>query len=104
VLGRRRGWIAAIAFTALQAVALGGLVPIETAPDPVQGLNGLLPVSRAADGFGLVGLGGQVGSPVVDAVVLLLWGAAALVASTLAARRRQQVTLDDVRRSVAAVR
>lgn len=104
VLGRRRGWIAAIAFTALQAVALGGLVPIETAPDPVQGLNGLLPVARAADGLGLVGLGGQVGSPVADAVVLLLWGAVALAASTLAARRRQQVTLDDVRRSVAAVR
>lgn len=103
-LGRRRGWIVAIAFTALQAVTLGGLVPIETAPGPVQGLNAVLPVARALDGFAHLGLGGDVGSPLLDAVVVLLWGLAGLGVSTLAARRRQQVSLDDVRRSVAAVR
>ena len=103
-LGRRRGWIAAIAFTVLQAVALGGLVPIETAPATVRGLNAVLPVARALDGFAHLGLGGDVGSPLVDAVVVLLWGLAGLAVSTLAARRRQQVSLDDVRRSVTAAR
>ena len=100
-LGRRRGWIAAIAFTVLQAVALGGIVPIETAPGPVQGLNAVLPVARALDGFAHLALDGAAGAPLVDAVVVLLWGLAGLAVSALAARRRQQVSLDDVRRSVA---
>lgn len=99
--GRRRGWLAAIAFTALQAVSLGGLVPIDTAPRAVQLLHDVLPVPRAADGFAHLTLGGQVGSPLQDAAVVLVWGLAAFAVTTLVARRRQQVTVDYVRRSVA---
>ena len=104
VLGRRRGWIVVIAFTALQAVSLGGLVPIDTAPGPLQLLNGVLPVARAADGFAHLTLGGQVGSPLADAVAVGLWGVAAFAVATVAARRRQRVTLSDVRREVSAAR
>ncbi len=101
-LGRRRGWLAAIAFTALQAVSLGGLVPIDTAPRAVQLMHDVLPVPRAADGFAHLMLGGQVGSPLQDAFVVLIWGLVGFAVSTLVARRRQRVTVDDVRRSVAA--
>jgi putative membrane protein len=102
LLGPRRGWIVAIAFTALQAVSLGGLVPIDTAPRPLQVLHAVLPVPRAADGFAHVTLGGLAGSPWVDAVVVVGWGLAALAATSLAVRREQKVSLDDVRREVFA--
>ena len=100
VLGTRRGWVYAIAFTAAQAVALGGPIPIDTAPAPVQLLHAVLPVPRAADGLAALTLGGQVGSPWADAAVVLMWGAAGLVATAVAVRRRQRLTPDEVRRSV----
>ena len=100
VLGNRRGWVYAIAFTAAQGVALGGPIPIDTAPAPVQLLHAVLPVPRAGDGLAALTLGGQVGSPWADAAVVLLWGAAGLVATTVAVRRRQRLTPDEVRRSV----
>ncbi|MGZ4504517.1 MAG: YhgE/Pip family protein [Nocardioidaceae bacterium] len=99
--GPRRGWILSIAFAVLQAVSLGGLVPITTAPGPLQWLNAVLPVSRAADGFGHLVLGGRVGSPAADLLVLALWGAGALAVTAVAARRRQRTSLADVRRQVA---
>ena len=100
LLGPRRGWIAAIAFTALQAVSLGGLVPIDTAPRPLQLLNLVLPVPRASEGLAHLTLGGQVGSPVGAAFVVLAWGVVALAVTTLVARRRQRLSLSDVRREV----
>ncbi len=102
-LGPRRGWLVSIAFAVLQAVSLGGLVPIATAPGPLRVLNQALPVTRAADGFTRLVLGGRVGSPGADLVVLVLWGVAALAVTSLAARRRQRVDLDAVRREVDAV-
>lgn len=102
LLGPRRGWIAAIAFTALQAVSLGGLVPIDTAPGPLQALNLVLPVPRASDALAHLTLGGQVGSPLGDAVVVLLWGVVALAVTTLVVRRRQRLDLAGVRREVAS--
>ncbi|MGZ8741860.1 MAG: YhgE/Pip family protein [Nocardioides sp.] len=102
LLGPRRGWIVAIAFTALQAVSLGGLVPIDTAPRPLQLLHAVLPVPRAADGFAHVTLGGLAGSPRLDAVVVVAWGLAALATTSLMVRRRQRLSLDDVRREVSA--
>jgi putative membrane protein len=100
VLGARRGAITAIAFTALQAVALGGLLPVDTAPGPVQLLHAVLPVPQAADAFAGLTLGGQVGSPLADAVVVALWGLAALAVTTGVVRRRQRLTPGQVRRTV----
>ncbi len=102
-LGPRRGWIVSIVFAVLQGVSLGGLVPIVTAPGPLQLLNKVLPVTRAADGLNQLALGGQVGAPGAALAVLLVWGVAALAVTTLAARRRQRLDLDDVRRRVSAV-
>jgi len=103
LLGPRRGWIVSIVFAVLQAVSLGGLIPIDTAPGALRALNKVLPVSRAADGFNQLALGGQVGSPGADLLVLALWGLSALGVTTLAARRRQRIALDDLRREVDVV-
>jgi putative membrane protein len=91
-----------IVFAVLQAVSLGGLVPVDTAPALIQSLSGFLPVSLAAEGIADLTLGGRVGSATGSAVGLLVWGAAALAVTALAARRRQQLSLSDVRRHVAA--
>lgn len=102
VLGPKRGWMVSIVFAVLQAVSLGGLVPVDTAPALIQSLSGFLPVSLAAEGIADLTLGGRVGSATGSAVGLLVWGAAALAVTALAARRRQQLSLSDVRRHVAA--
>ena len=101
-LGPKRGWMVSIVFAVLQAVSLGGWVPVDTAPPLIQALSGVLPVPLAAEGLGNLTLGGRVGSVAGSLVALLVWGAAALAVSTLAARRRQRVSVSDVRRRVAA--
>lgn len=102
VLGPKRGWMVSIVFAVLQAVSLGGLVPVDTAPALIQSLSGFLPVSLAAEGIANLTLGGRVGSVTGAASALLVWGAVALAVTTLAARRRQRLSLSDVRRRVAA--
>ncbi len=102
VLGPKRGWMVSIVFAVLQAVSLGGLVPVDTAPPLIQSLSGLLPVSLAAEGIGNLTLGGRVGSVAGSATALLAWGAAALAVTTFAARSRQRMSLSDVRRRVEA--
>ena len=91
VSGQRRGWIASIAFAAVQMVSLGGLVPIDTAPGPFRVLNEVLPVARATDGFARLTLGGEVGSLAGDVILLLLWGLGALAVTSFAARRAQKL-------------
>lgn len=102
VLGPRRGWMAWIVVAALQAVSLGGLVPLATAPPLLQGLGALLPVPLAAEGIGRLVLGGQVGSVAVAVAGLVMWGVPAFTVTAWAARRRQRVTVADVRRRVGA--
>ena len=87
-------------FARVLRMDLGGPIPIDTAPAPVQLLHAVLPVPRAADALATLTLGGAVGSPWADAAVVLLWGAAGLVATALAARRRQRLSPDQLRRSV----
>ncbi|HEX6875493.1 MAG TPA: YhgE/Pip domain-containing protein [Nocardioidaceae bacterium] len=100
-LGPKRGWMVSIVFAALQAVSLGGLVPVDTAPELIQSLSGVLPVSLAAEGIGNLTLGGRVGSVAGSLTALVVWGGVALAVTTVAARRRQRLTLSDVRRRVA---
>ncbi|QIK66240.1 hypothetical protein G7072_07675 [Nocardioides sp. HDW12B] len=95
LLGRRRGWIAGIGFATVQAVSLGGVIPLDTAPQPLQALNGLLPMTRAADGLAATALDGP-GSAVLAVVVLLLWAGAAFLLTTRAAARAQQVDVADL--------
>ena len=103
VLGNRRGWLASIALAALQAVALGGILPLETAPGPLPVLNAVLPMTATADALVAAVLNGP-GSVLGGVAVLLAWGAVAFGATVLAARRAQQVGLDDLHAALAAER
>ncbi len=94
-LGRRRGWIWAIGFAALQIAALGGVIPVDTAPAALRFLNVVLPIPQAADGLASTVLDGP-GSVVAAVFTLLLWGAASFGVTTLAARRAQQVDVGDL--------
>lgn len=96
VLGRRRGWLWIIALTGLQVVSLGGVIPLDTAPWPLQVLNGALPMPSAADGFTVTMLDGP-GSVAGSVAVLLAWAVIAFVATVIAARRAQQVDVQTIR-------
>ena len=51
-----------VLFLLVQIAALGNVVPLETAPGPLQQLNGLLPLTAYVDGASQLVSGGQVGS------------------------------------------
>ncbi len=97
VFGRRRGWIVSIAFAGVQLAALGGVIPVDTAPRPLQVLNDVLPMTQAADALAVAVLEGP-GSVVGSAAVVVLWALAAFGATVLAARRAQQVDVEDLLR------
>lgn len=79
----------------LQAAALGNVVPIETAPQLVQTLNALLPLTVYVDAASQLVSGGAVGSLGGAVTVLSLWGAVAVLAAVAVVRRGR---LDHVER------
>ena len=81
------GRLVSLAFALVEAAALGGLMPIETAPVALQLLNGVLPLPQFVDGAGQLLLGGQ-GSLANACLVLAGWTVLAVGASVLAATRR----------------
>ena len=81
------GRLVSLAFALIEAAALGGLMPIETAPATIQLLNAALPLPQFVNGAAQLLLGGQ-GSLVNACLVLSLWTVLALGASLLAASRR----------------
>ncbi len=95
VLGRRRGWLWIIAFTGLQVVTLGGVIPLDTAPWPLQLLNGALPMPAAANGLEVTVLDGP-GSVAAAIAVLVAWALVAFGVTVLAARKAQQVHVEDI--------
>jgi putative membrane protein len=95
VVGRRRGWIGSIAFAGVQLAALNGVIPVDTAPRPLQLLNDVLPMTQAADGLTVTILDGP-GSVLAAAVVVVLWALVAFVATVLAARRAQQLDVAEI--------
>ena len=76
-----------LAFAIVEAAALGGLMPIETAPAAIRLLNAGLPLPQFVSGAGQLLVGGQ-GSLVNACLVLSIWTVLALGASLLAASRR----------------
>lgn len=95
VLGRRRGWIWIIAFTGLQVVSLGGVIPLDTAPWPLQVLNKALPMPSAGNGLEATVLDGPA-SVAAAVAVLVAWAVVAFVATVLAARKAQQVDVAEL--------
>jgi putative membrane protein len=95
VLGRRRGWLWTIAFTGVQVVSLGGVIPLDTAPWLLQVLNGVLPVPCTANGLDVTVLDAP-GSLAAALFVLVSWAAVAFGATAMAARKAQQIDLEDL--------
>jgi putative membrane protein len=89
------GRLVSLAFALVEAAALGGLMPIETAPAGIQLLNGVLPLPQFVSGAGQLLLGGQ-GSLLTACLVLSLWTLLALGASVLAAVRRSSKVGDPI--------
>lgn len=81
------GRLVSLAFALIEAAALGGLMPIETAPAAFQLLNGVLPLPQFASGAGQLLLGGR-GSVASACLVLSIWTAVAVAASVVAAARQ----------------
>lgn len=81
------GRLVSLAFALVEAAALGGLMPIQTAPAGIQLLNGVLPLPQFVNGAGQQLLGGH-GSLTTACLVLSIWTALALGISAVAAARR----------------
>lgn len=97
LLGPARGKATVLVLLAAQALLLGGLLPVDTAPAAVRVLHGLLPLPAGADlvQAGVAGRGAVMGS----VLLLVAWGVVGLVLSTRAARRAATVRPDDLRDS-----
>jgi putative membrane protein len=83
------GRLVSLAFTMLEAAALGGLIPVQTAPQLLQLLNGVLPLPRFVDGASQLFLGGSSGDLGGAVVVLAVWTVGALLVSVLATSRQR---------------
>ncbi|MET0695678.1 MAG: YhgE/Pip domain-containing protein [Propionibacteriaceae bacterium] len=82
------GRLVSLAFVVVEAAALGGLVPIETAPAFIQWLNGVLPLPQFVDGAGELLIGGS-GHLVGACVVLVAWTLVSLAGSAVATARKR---------------
>ncbi len=78
-------------FLLVQIAALANVLPLETAPGPLQQLNGLLPLTVFVDGANRLVSGGEVGSVAGAAVVMVLWGVVAALSTTVVVRRQRMV-------------
>ena len=72
----------------LQAAALGNVLPLETAPPPLQSLNAVLPLTVYVDAGSQLVAGEGVGSLAGALTVLALWGALFSALAAVAVVRR----------------
>ncbi|QBR93831.1 YhgE/Pip family protein [Nocardioides euryhalodurans] len=80
-----------VLFLLVQVAALANVLPLETAPDPLPSLHGLMPLTMFVDGASRLVSGGEVGSVTTAVVVIALWGLAAFASTLLVVRRRRML-------------
>ncbi len=78
-----------VLFLLVQVAALGNVVPLETAPSVLAGLNGLLPLTAYTNAASQLISGGDVGSTFGVVLVLAVWGVAAFGATVRLVKRRR---------------
>ena len=83
------GLLAFVLFLLLQVAALGNVLPIETAPEPLQVLNQLLPLPAYVNAASQLVTGGSVGSLAGAVAVLLVWGLGSSFVALLLVRKRR---------------
>ncbi|MDO5729149.1 MAG: YhgE/Pip domain-containing protein [Actinomycetaceae bacterium] len=101
VAGARLGRIVALLFLVVQMVSLGGIVPIETAPEAFRALNAVLPLSVLTNGLTHTVMGGQLTTFFASVAPLVVWGAGAFGLTTMAANKARQVDPGTLRRKYA---
>ncbi|NMA77276.1 MAG: YhgE/Pip domain-containing protein, partial [Actinomycetales bacterium] len=87
VLGDRIGRISSIVLMVLQVVTLVGIVPVQTAPELLQSISSLMPLSIVTQGLVHSALGGSLVSTSSTLLAILAWAAVSLVLTLLASRR-----------------
>ncbi|WP_263309626.1 YhgE/Pip domain-containing protein [Brachybacterium atlanticum] len=85
-LGDRIGRIASILLMVLQVVTLVGIVPMETAPELLQSVGSLMPLSIVTQGLVHSALGGTLVSTTGTLLAILAWAAVSLVVTFAASR------------------
>ena len=85
------GVVVFVLLLALQAAALGNVLPIETAPGVVQTLNTFLPLTAYVNGASQAASGGEVWSVVATVTILLAWSLVAGLVSLMVVRRRRML-------------
>ena len=83
------GLLAFVLFLLLQVAALGNVLPIETAPEPLQVLNGVLPLPAYVNAASQLVTGGSVGSLAGAVTVLVVWALGSSLVALLLVRRRR---------------
>lgn len=101
VAGARLGRILALLFLVVQMVSLGGIVPIETAPEAFRALNAVLPLSVLTTGLTHTVMGGQLTTFLGTVAPLIAWGLVAFVLTIVAASKARQFDTLQLRRKYA---
>src|SRR5699024_5395092 len=86
LLGDRIGRIASIVVMTLQVVTLVGIVPLETAPELLQSISGLMPLSIVTQGLVHASLGGTLVTTASILLAILAWGVISVLATMFGSR------------------
>ncbi|GAA4527400.1 YhgE/Pip domain-containing protein [Brachybacterium paraconglomeratum] len=87
LLGDRIGRISSIVLMVLQVVTLVGIVPVQTAPELLQSIGSLMPLSIVTQGLVHAALGGSLVSTSSTLLAILAWAAVSLLLTLVASRR-----------------
>ncbi|MGH1561537.1 YhgE/Pip family protein [Mumia sp. DW29H23] len=82
-----------VLFLLLQVAALANVVPLETAPGPLQALNGLMPLTVFTNGANQLVAGGEVASIAGVVTVLAVWALGAFAVCVALVKRRRLLPL-----------
>jgi putative membrane protein len=91
LFGERVGRIASIVLMVLQVVILAGILPLQTAPQLLQDLSGLMPLSIVSQGLVHASLGGSLTSTTVTLLSILAWFAISLIITLVFSRGARNV-------------
>ncbi len=88
----RGGLVVSLLLLALQVTSTGGIYPVQLLSEPFQVLGRFLPLTYAVEGMQGIIAGGDTGSVLGAAAVLVLFGAASVVLALAVVRRTRRAT------------
>ena len=88
----RSGLVVSLLLLAVQVTSTGGIYPVQVLSEPFQLLGRFLPLTYAVEGMQGIIAGGDTGSVLGAAAVLVLFGAASVVLALAVVRRTRRAT------------